>query len=164
MHRNTKVFIAVLAALAIFLAFVRTHPPADPLSRMTPVTLPPTPTVVRPATIDYVSDYCGIAVTRPLSVSVKELSSGSAVFTTKESSTASVLACEKQIPRPALVQSKIETVAIGSVSAKLYHDASSKDGTPVDILMFRHPDTGMDVLFSGFGPVYRAMLSTLTIR
>jgi hypothetical protein len=54
-------------------------------------------------------------------------------------------------------------MAIGSVSATLYHDTTPKDGQPIDILIFTHPQTGEDVLLSGMGSGFRGAIQSLTL-
>jgi hypothetical protein len=59
----------------------------------------------------------------------------------------------------------MEVVKIGSTSATLFHDASQKDGTPVDKLIFTLPSLPlMDVYVAGFGDTFNALIKTITIK
>ena len=78
------------------------------------------------------------------------------------------LACQEEIPRPPLTLENIEEVTListsgASISGSLYHDASAKDGAPVDELIFTHPTTGLDVFLAGFGATFQQILSSLKV-
>lgn len=160
MHRNTYllvVFLAVFAALVVGVNIGKRM--TTPVQ--TQETVSPTPT-----NADAVFQYsgCGIALQYPSTLTLMDSASGSALLVDKENTDQSVaVTCQKDIPRPNLTADSIETLAIGSASAKLYHDSSSKDGTKIDELIFKHPDTGLDVFIAGFGQSFDAIIATVRL-
>lgn len=166
MPRNTILVITVLAVFAALVVGVnigkRLSNPPNPTPTITP-TLTPTPTPVPPIT--YVSKTCGISLDYPPNFIKQEASDAAGVIFTdpNDAKTMIVLACQKDIPRSPLPPDKIETIQIASVSAKLYHDQSMKDGSPIDKLIFSLPKKGIDVLVAGLGPTFQAAISSLKI-
>ena len=68
-----------------------------------------------------------------------------------------LMACQKDIPVPAC-RRKIDSINIASSSAnpigypaKRYHDKFTKDGSPIDTLIFAHPKNKMDVFIATVG-------------
>ena len=63
-----------------------------------------------------------------------------------------------------LPQEKIETVGVwnsdrsASISAKLYHDASQKDGTPIDKVIATIPGKNLDIFIAGLPPTLTTIL------
>jgi hypothetical protein len=165
MHRNTKLFIGFLAVITIVLALVRSRgSDAGTEARQLPLPTMPAPTVT-PAPRVYANAACGVTLTIPGNFTVAEPSTRSALFTeTQTSAGAIAFGCAEQIPRPPLPTDSMEKITIGSVSAVLYHDSSAKDGTPVDVLIFRHPRTKLDVLISGIGTAFDRIIRSVTIR
>lgn len=172
MHRNTfllVVFLAIFAALVVGVNIGRR------LAAPSPAQPTPTPSASLPATPStslntYRNPVCGITLTYPSTLNLMDSASGSALFIDKTNANESVvITCQKEIPRPPLVAPKIETVILtsdnsnASVSAKLYHDASAKDGTSIDELIFRHPTTGLDVFIAGFGETFNAIIKTVKL-
>ena len=92
---------------------------------------------------------------------VTNLATGSAKFVSAAND-AVVLVCQDDIPGIAVPDDQKETVAVGSSSGTLYHTATPKDGTPIDVFKIRHPKTGMDVLVSGIGTTFASMVKSLT--
>ncbi len=166
MPRNTFLvvsFLAIVAALVLGVNIGKrlTNPPTPTL-----VTTPapsPTPTVIPLTT--YTSKTCGVSFEYPAEFVKQEASeSAGAIFADPNDIKSMIIfACQKDIPRVPLPPEKIETMQIGSASAKLYHDASSKDGTPIDKLIFRHPKNGLDVFLAGLGPVFTRAVSSFKI-
>jgi hypothetical protein len=173
MHRNTYLlvtFLAIFAALLVGVNLGRKIAPSKESSAVS-ITATPSPIAAPPVTRStYKNTFCGFSFQFPDTLTKLEDASGSALFV-ETSTTKQILAvaCQKDIPRPPLVPEKIETLSFSSspgaasISAKLYHDASAKDGTPVDALIFRNPKTGLDVYIAGFGDTYNEVLSTLTL-
>ena len=161
MHRNTYllvVFLAVFAALVVGVNLGK---------RLQPTPLAPTsaPTAT-PTAVDSLLQYsgCGISLQYPTTLTLMDSASGSALFVDKANTDQSVVVtCQKDIPRPALTTDNIETIVISSVSAKLYHDASPKDGSAIDELIFRHPKTGLDVFIAGFGETFNSIIKTVKL-
>lgn len=165
MARNTLLFtafLAVLAALLVGFNIGRKLKPTQPAATPSPS---PTPAIARAS---FVSD-CGISFDYPATLEKLDGASGSAVFTDPANEANSIaVTCQADIPRPPITPERIETVMLTSTagatfSALLYHDASQKDGTPIDELIFTHPETGLDVFVAGFGTIFQQILSTLKV-
>ena len=174
MHRNTYFVVTVLAVFAALIVGVNVGRslrgnPQNTLSASST----PTPTqavVVGPKMLTYTDTTCRITFQYPDSLTKMSDATGSALFIDSATNTqVCILACQRDIPRPALpaneIESKILTDATetASVSAKLYHDASPKDGTPIDSLIFRNPKTGLDVFIAGYGDTFNQILASLKL-
>lgn len=156
MHRNTfllVVFLAIFAALVIGVN----------IGKRGASTAEPTPIPTQAPVTQHYSG-CGITLEFPTTLTLMDSASGSAVLIDKTNTDQSiVIACQKDIPRPAVSTDAIETLNIGSTSAKLYHDASPKDGSKIDELIFTHPKTDLDVFIAGFGETFNAIIKTVTL-
>jgi hypothetical protein len=168
MYRNTLLLVSVLAVCAALLIGVNI---GKRMSKQAPSPTPnatPTPTP-GPVAQTYMDTYCGFSLTYPASYTVLENASGSAILNNTADKTKSItLTCQKAIPRPALTADKIETLTIptamgASISATLYHDSSAKDGTPIDVVIFKHPTNGMDAFVAGYGTAFNDAIKTLRI-
>lgn len=168
MHRNTYLLVIILAICAALLVGVnmgkRMTKPASPTAAL------PTPTPTPGTSMQtYMDTYCGFSLSYPAGYTVLGDASGSAILNNTADKTQSItLTCQKTIPRPALPADKIETLTIPSVSgaslsATLYHDNSSKDGTPIDVVIFKHPTNGMDGFIAGHGNTFNSAIKTLQI-
>ena len=168
MQRNTFLFLSLLAVFTALVVGVNIgrsiQSPANQknLSETPSKSIPsPEPTLTMTT---YASNTCGVSLKYPDSLTRMEASQGGALLVDTANSAMSVaIACQKDIPRPALQNDKIETLKIGSISAELYHDTSAKDGTPVDKLIFRHPKNQMDIFISGSGQIFQSVISSVTI-
>lgn len=163
MHRNTYllvIFLAVFAALVVGVNLGKRLSSTPP-----PTTPAPTPTATPSAALSLLQNTsCGISLQYPATLTLMDSASGSALLVDKKDTNQSVVVtCQKDIPRPALSAENTETIMISSVSAKLYHDASPKDGAAIDELIFRHPTTGMDVFIAGFGETFDAVIKTVKL-
>lgn len=170
MHKNTLLFssmLAVIAALLVGFNLGRSFPKQD-----TEGTQPsPTPLTSPTPTIAYLrATACGIAFQYPNSLTPIESSDSGTIYASTSDPDATVLVlCQNEIPRIPLTPDKMEArtlrAATGSatVSATLYHDASAKDGTPIDKLIFTHPKTGLDVLIGGIGPIYQQFIASISL-
>ncbi len=165
MHKNTYLlvlFLTILACLVVGVNLGKKIAKTPDAIQPTPVvslmpTTKPTPKITL-----YTNSYCGITVSYPDTLTLSESSDSGVSFTT-QSGKEIALTCQKDIPRPALPTEKTETLSVASVSAKLYHDASPKDGTPIDIILFRHPTNGMDIYLAGLGQELVDFASTISI-
>jgi hypothetical protein len=171
MHRNTYllvIFLSIFAALVVGVNIGKR------MSGSTSTVAPaPTPTIEQeptPTTAVYLNKACGFAFAYPTTLSLMDNATGSALLvhaTDKNESIA--VACQEEIPRPPITASNIENMVIynetktASLSARLYHDASAQDGTPIDELIFRNPKTGMDVFIAGFGATFDQIIDTLIL-
>ncbi len=158
MHRNTYLFVTFLAVFAALVVGVNVG--RQLTSRQSPIA-PPSPTPIPThVPISYTNPLCGFTLDYPASLTMMGNTTASAILTNTEDTTQSVvITCQKDIPRPALVPENIETILIQSpggstVSAKLYHDSSAKDGTPIDELIFRNPKNGIDIFIAGIGETF----------
>ena len=157
MHKNTYLLVSILAVVAALVIGVnigrQVKVPQTILSQLSP-----TPTFVPPLTTKpYRNSFCKVAFDYPASFTFLESASGSAAFTNPNGDDGILMTCQKDIPRPAIAEEKIEDIRIGSVSAKLYRDS-------VDSLIFRHPATRLDVFLAGTGEVFQNLLKTLIIH
>jgi hypothetical protein len=169
MPRNTLIFVGILAVIAALVVGVnigksmgQAQPPSTTVTPTgTPALPQQTPT---PMVTVFTNPTCGIQFTYPPTYTKLESEDGSAVIQNPQNKSETIaVACQKDIPRPPLVASKIETIQIGTMSAKLYHDASPKDGTPLDAVIFTHPKTKLDVFVGGYGAAFDAAIHSLTI-
>lgn len=169
MHRNTYLLVSLLAIFAALLVGIN-------LGRKFSAPLPTTTTTLQPtdqptprgALVPYTNTFCGFSIEYPETLTILDSASGSAVLTDPANAANTIaITCQKDIPRSPLPQELIETVGVwnsdrsASIAAKLYHDASAKDGKPMDVLIFRHPKTGLDVFLAGFGATFNHVIQTL---
>lgn len=134
--------------------------PTQKLS-LTPVkTATPTASLQDKAT--YKNTSCGYEIVYPQTWTKLEYDDRSIALDTKEGSESSKIAivCAAEIPKPPLVPEKIEDIVLSSVAAKLYHDASPKDGTPLDEVITKIPGKNMEIFIAGFGESLKYILST----
>ena len=163
--RNLIIFLTVFAALVVGVNFGRmmfpkSNPPVNnPVANPTPRVTP------KPELLRYESFVCGITFQYPKTLTKLDIETGGAMLVDGKNPPNSVaVACQKDIPRPALAADKIENLTIGSASAKLYHDVSAKDGTPVDKLIFTQPAKKIDVYVSGYGENFTTVISSLNLK
>jgi hypothetical protein len=167
MPKNTFLLIALLAIFAALVVGVNIGKRfnAVPETTQQVPSITPSPTVTPTPKAETLFEGCGITLTYPPTFTKLDIETGGAMLVdSKDTKQSIAIACQKDIPRPALPADKIQTAKIGSMSASLYHDTSAKDGTSVDKFIFRHPKTGLDVYVSGFGDNYISILSTLTLQ
>ncbi|MBU1327322.1 hypothetical protein KKB64_02415 [Patescibacteria group bacterium] len=165
MHRNTYLLVlllAVVAALVVGVNLGRNYSNQLTINNQQS-TSQPTISPRPPKLLEYSNQYCGISLTYPDSLQKLEATAG-AIFTDTVNATESVaLVCQKNIPRPSLPADQIETVQIGSVAAKLYHDSDPKDGTPIEEFVFSHPTIHLDIFLAGFGETFNAIIKSIQI-
>lgn len=168
MHRNTFVLTIALTIIAALIIGVNLSKPKtaipEPVLQDPQVSAPPSlEQSASPQPLTYTNDTCGIQFQYPPGVNKLE-NAGGAVFSDPESSTSAVIVtCQQEIPRPPLAVDRIEDVVIGSISAKLYHNASPKDGTPIDEVIFLHPGRDIDVYIAGMGKLFQDIIHSLNI-
>lgn len=177
MHRNTYlliIFLAIFAALVVGVnlgkRFVET--PAS-TAALTPTATPSATaqdTTLVSSTKSFESRECGIRFDYPGDLTIMRGATGSAFLINPTNQSDSIaVACQDEIPRPPLPNDKIDTLMIfgmsdtASVAAKLYHDGSPKDGTPINSLIFHHPKIDTDVFIAGFGKSFDAIISTIKL-
>lgn len=160
--------ISILAVVAALVIGVNIGKKFSKAPETLPLSVTPTPTQTPIKLETYSDPYCGISFSYPETLSVLDSASGSALLTNANDPSESIaVACQDEIPRPPLVAEKIESLILSygeaTISAKLYHDASPKDGTPIDSLIFRHPKKRLDVFIAGFGKTFDALIQTVQL-
>lgn len=166
MARNTFILVVVLAVFAAVVAAVNLTRPKQPSSSETnPNSQQARPTITSaPEIQEYTNKECGISFTYPNSLTLLNTPANSAIFSDSTNGESIVVLCQKEIPRPTIDSSKIDVSRLtSSVSAQLYHDASPKDGTPIDKFMFIHPRTKLTVYIAGSGPGFNQIIKTLQL-
>jgi len=161
MHRNTYLLIICLAVFAALVIGVNL---GKRLATPAPTTTPKASITPSPTGNTYTNEECGFTLSYPAILSLTGNATQSALLvhsTNKDESIA--IACQEEIPRPPLTADNIESFMISSISATLYHDASAKDGTQIDELIFTHPTTGMDIFIAGFGKTFDSVIATVKL-
>ena len=172
MHRNTLLFVSLLAVVAAFLVgtLVGRNLPKSTTILVTPA---PTPSIQpTPITrfITYTDETCKLSLEYPNTLEVLESTNSGTLLTDPNNEKDTVLVvCQQDIPRVPLVPEKITSVILhttkgATVSAKIYHDTTARDGTPMDKLIYSHPTSGMDVLIGGFGAMFDRLITTIKIN
>jgi hypothetical protein len=167
MHRNTLLLVIFLAVFAALVTGVNIGKKSSGEPKSKPIlNISPTPNVTpTPVLVGITNDICGISFSYPDNLEKIESSTGGLLLINKNKPSDSIaVLCQTEIPRPALTVDKTEKINIGSVSAILYHDASAKDGSPIDKLIFREPNTKLDIFISGLGQAFETVISTLTLN
>lgn len=170
MHRNTYLFVSILAVIAALVVGVnigRMATPSPTPQAPTQVQVIPSPSVspapAEPQMKTYRNSYCRVSFEYPDSFTELESASQAAAFRGPGDGEGILLTCQKDIPRPSITQENIEDIRISSVSGKIYHTQSAKDGTVVDSLIIRHPTTKLDIFVAGSGQVFKDLVSSLTL-
>lgn len=165
MHRNTLLLVILLAIVAALVVGVQIGRQINPSISPRPEADQPlaeTPTPAQSTLLPFTNSECGFSLMYPNTLTLTKGASGSAVLAS--SSETILMACQKDIPRPSLTQERIEEATIAGVAeGKIYHGASSKDGTQIDALVFTNPNNGLDVFISGLGPAFAQLISTIQL-
>src|SRR3989338_3813750 len=132
----------------------------SPTQTLTPI---PTQTVISGDKISvganqsvYTDRACGFTLTFASTYLNQQPVNGTSTIITDpdDPSSGIVATCQQEIPKPPLLPERIEDIVIDSVSSKLYHDVSSKDGTPRDEVIVRHPAKNWDIIVAGYGATF----------
>lgn len=170
MHKNTLLFTAVLAVVAALVVGVNIgksmrSSPISTIPIIVSPTYPPSPTL-----ISYTNERCGITFMHPSNLQrLESTASGTILTDPKNQQDSIIIVCQKDIPRVPLAPENIEQITLfsasgsASLSATLYHDASEKDGTRIDKLIFYNKFKQLDVFIAGFGTVYDNAVKSLKI-
>lgn len=173
MHRNTLLTVSALAVIAALLVGVRigmnmrTTPASTPKAITTTPTIKPTSVPITYTT--YTDSVCDLSLQYPTNLQLLESTISGTILADPDNASGSVvIVCQQEIPRVPLPPEKIEPFVLiasnsASVSAKLYHDASAKDGRLIDKLIFTHPRNGLDVYIAGYGAVFNRIIGTLKL-
>lgn len=174
MHRNTYLVVSILAVLAALVIGVNVGKKLPASTTLAPTPTPSTNPAITfaptPKMKTFTDSLCGFLVNYPPTLTAMENASGSAILQNANDVSAEniVITCQKGIPRPALPSDKIESLSLSvsdgsSVSAKLYHDQSAKDGSPIDAVIFTHPTNKLDVFIAGYGADFNALIKTIQV-
>ncbi len=171
MHKNTYILVSILAVLAALVVGVnlgkKLSPSAPPSAASTPkpsAVVTPTPKLQT-----FTDTTCGFSVQYGDDFTLTDSGTGSAMLeNTSDTNQSVVLACQKNIPRPALPANQMEKLTLEtttgtSISGTLYHDQSLQNGSPIDALMFTHPTSKLDVFIAGYGDAFNALLKTIQV-
>ncbi len=169
MHRNTLLLTAMLAVIAALIVGVNIGRNLSPAPDATPTPeVAPTPLPV--TMLKYTSTKCGISLLYPNNLQVNESTTSATAFIDNiHPEQSAILICQPDIPRAALAPDKIESVTIhhegstATVAAKLYHETSAKDGTPVDNLIFTNAKKGLDVFVGGYGTIFDEIVASIKL-
>lgn len=171
MQRNTLIFTAILAVVAALVVGVNVGKSMNSSAKtITPTTITPTPTVT-PTRITYTNDLCGISFVHPSNLQrLDSTTSGTILTDPNKQEDSIIIICQKDIPRVPLAAENMETITISSasgsatLSATLYHDASAKDGTRIDKLIFYNKYKQLDVFIAGFGSIYNQAIQSIKLE
>ena len=172
MPRNTYLLVSVLAVIVALVVGVNIgrrvgNPSGKPTISQTPAasSVSPSPGPIAVANTEvYTNPFCRISFDYPAGYTKLDSATTSAAFTDPVNQNNGVLVtCQKNIPRPAVAEENIETTNVGSVSAKIFHATSPKDGTAIDSFIVRHPKTGLDIFIAGIGPAFHQITKSLKL-
>ena len=161
MHRNTGVIFAILSVVAALLIGVNVGrklngKPPSPQPTITPSITP------SPGVKTYTHPRCQVSLEYPPEYSVTE-ASDSAVLA-RNNNDRIILLCGVDFPKPPLSPERIEEATVAGLQATIYHDASAKDGTSLDVVVFSHPKNGLEVALFGFGEVFKKVIQSLKLE
>ena len=110
----------------------------------------------------YSDKSCGFSITYQGSyMDQKSRNNSSTIITDPDNPEAAIVTtCQSEIPKPPLPPEKIEDIVLDGVPARLYHDASSKDGSPRDEVIVTHPVLNHEIIIAGFGPAFDQAVSS----
>ena len=171
MQRNTFIFVAglaVVAALIVGLNIGKSMGNATPVAKNSPTPSPTPQTLI--TQLSYINEPCGISFTYPSNLQKLDSTTSGTILTNPQKQEDSIIIiCQKDIPRVPLSEESMETLIIPSssgsatLSATIYHDASQKDGTKIDKLIFYNKYKQLDVFIAGFGTVYQNAIRSIKL-
>src|SRR3989338_1170829 len=160
MAKGTILFLFLLAIIATLLFGINigkkinlNQPPSVPsptLTSIKPTLIPTIPVASNSATTvgnttTYINNNCGYQISYPAAWTRLESDPRSVALENPATSSGKLaIVCQEEIPRVPLPEEKIEDIKLGTISAKLYHDSSQKDGTPIDKVIATIPGKNLD--------------------
>lgn len=169
MQKNTLLFASFLAVIASLL--IGFNIGRNMTSSQTPVPTPTAAITPTPTLTYFMGSACGVSFQYPNILTPMESSGSGVILTNMATPNESiVVVCQSDIPRVSLSPDLTDTMTIraasgtSTISAVLYHDASAKDGSKVDKLIFTHPKTNLDVYIAGFGATFDQLISSLRFQ
>lgn len=177
MHKNTIIVIIILAVVASLLIGInlgrkigKVQTLTNPSPSAVLVEIPsPSPSVdAQPSpppktSVLYSLKGCGISFAYDTEYTLQIASRGAQLTHATDANNKISIACQADIPRPPLTEERIEDATIAGVQTVIYHDASAKDGLPLDAVIFTHPKNKLDIAILGFGEAYDRLLQTVEI-
>jgi len=172
MPKNTLIVIIFLSLLAALLLginigkrlavsqyltqFAPSPTSLQPSPTDTPTPIPQSGLPAQTGTSAYTDKSCGFTISYTGSyLEQKNENSASTIITDPDNPNATIVStCQEEIPKPPLPPEKIISLTLDGVPAKLYHDASSRDGSPRDEVIVRHPTLNHEIIIAGFGPTF----------
>ena len=129
---------------------------------LTPIYIQTTPIEFSADISTYTDDKCGFTISYKGSyLEQKTENYTSTIITDPQNPNQTIVStCQDEIPKPPLPPEKIEDIVLDGVYAKLYHDASSKDGTPRDEVIIKHPTLNHEIIIAGFGPAFNMSIAS----
>jgi hypothetical protein len=177
MPKNTLILVSFLAIFAALVTGVNIGRKVNNNSNSsaTPnlITSPDPTATPKIELTHYISKICGISFNYPANLTEMNIETGGVMLVDGKDSNLSVaVACQKDIPKPAIPTTQMAPItfaynASGSaqtINGTIYHDASEKDGTPIDKLIFIHPKNKMDIFISGMGENFNTVISSLALN
>ena len=168
MAKTTSILIIVLAILAALITGIqigrkvgKTNPIAQ-LPSPAQISILSTPISSPLSLLNYSSSDCGVTFSYSPTYQLQE-ASDSAILTNSQTGDEITLICGTEFPTPPLPPEKIEEATIAGQLATIYHDASAKDGSPLDVVVLTHPQRLLQIALFGFGQSFQQLLNTLTI-
>ena len=173
MHRNTfllVLFLGIFAALVVGVNIGKkmNSGSENKSSVLNTAVASPKSTPI-PKMLKYSNTTCGFALTYPDTFTLEEDASGSAALQNTKSDSTILMTCQKDIPRPPLPDNLIESIVLSyeskaaTLAAKLYHDKTAKDGSPLDSLIYYNPKLRTDIFIAGYGEEFTSILKTIRI-
>ncbi len=171
MQRNTYVLVSILAVLAALVVGVNLGKKLSPAGQ-SPLGGAPTPTAVvtpTPPPQAFVNTACGFSVQYTDDFTLADSATGSAILQSNNDANKSIImTCQKNVPRPASPSAQIKKLFIptttgASVSATMYEDNSTPDGSTLDAVIFTHPTNKLDIFIAGYGDAFNALLKTIQV-
>jgi len=113
----------------------------------------------------FTSPTCKITFTTPLAYTIVSEDAGGMMTNPQVPNDIIMISCEKEsITKPTVSSEKMETKTLkGGITANLYHDQSSKDNSPIEVLLFHHPNIGKDIFIAVSGTAMPSIIATLSL-
>jgi len=169
MHRNTAIFIAILAVIAGLVVIVNIQNTAS--QQIQPPSAPIPATTPAPVTINtHTSTDCGVSLEYPSNLKVVESTTSSTMFyDTSKPEDSVLLTCQQANPIIPEQSERIEDVAIhyasgsATISGTLYRTTTQENGTQVSNLIFTNPVNGLHILLAGLGRTFEQIMASIQL-
>ncbi|OGG06308.1 hypothetical protein A3D05_01365 [Candidatus Gottesmanbacteria bacterium RIFCSPHIGHO2_02_FULL_40_24] len=117
---------------------------------------------IKSGSSSYTDKSCGFTLTYTGSYLEQNSQNGkSTIITNPDNPQETIItACQDEIPKPPLPPEKIENITLDGVLARLYHDTSSKDGSPRDEVIVTHPTLFHEIIIAGYGRTFNEAVTS----